>query len=225
MSYYSRQLAGERLRRVYELAPPRIRQYLRAEIEYVRTFLTGRESVLELGCGYGRVMFALAPFAHTVSGVDTARESIELGERLGAEYQNCHFHEMDASAMEFEADSFDLVVCIQNGICAFKVDPEKLFQEALRVTRPGGRVIVSSYSPRFWEERLLWFELQATERLVGPIDYARSKNGVIVCTDGFKSGTFYSIQFEDLGRRFGAKTEMREIDESSMFACYTKPIR
>lgn len=225
MSYYSRQLAGERLRRVYELAPPRIRQYLQAEIECVRTFLTGRESVLELGCGYGRVMFALAPFAHKVSGVDTARESIELGEKLGAEYQNCQFHEMDASAMEFENDNFDLVVCIQNGICAFGVDPEKLFQEALRVTRPGGRVVVSSYSPRFWEDRLLWFELQATEGLVGPIDHERSKNGVIVCTDGFRSGTYYPVQLEDLGRKFGAKTEIREIDESSMFACYIKPTK
>ncbi len=225
MSYYSRQLAGERLRRVYELAPPRVQQYLLAEIEYVRTFLTGRESVLELGCGYGRVMFALAPFAQMVTGVDTARESVELGKRLGAGHQKCHFHEMDAAALDFESDSFDLVVCIQNGICAFRVDPEKLIREALRVTKPGGRVVVSSYSPRFWEDRLLWFELQAAEGLVGPIDHERSKNGVIVCTDGFRSGTFFPIQLEDLGRTFGAKTEMREIDESSMFASYIKPTK
>ena len=49
--YYSRQLSGERLRLCYEIAPPRVRRYLEAEIEFLRGLLEPRLRVLEPGCG------------------------------------------------------------------------------------------------------------------------------------------------------------------------------
>jgi hypothetical protein len=54
--YYSARLAGERLRLAYELAPPRVRQYLEAEIQHVASQLPTGARVLELSCGYGRVL-------------------------------------------------------------------------------------------------------------------------------------------------------------------------
>jgi len=58
--YYDDKLAAARLRRVYELASPTVRQYLDAEVEYVRGRLEPGDVALELGCGYGRVLGALA---------------------------------------------------------------------------------------------------------------------------------------------------------------------
>ena len=52
---------------------------------------------------------------------------------------------MDAAALGFRDRVFDVVVCIQNGISAFKVDRRALIAEAIRVTRPGGSVLFSSY--------------------------------------------------------------------------------
>ncbi len=54
MGYYSTHLAAERLRRCYEIAPTRVRRYLRAEIDFVLSRSGPAADVLELGCGYGR---------------------------------------------------------------------------------------------------------------------------------------------------------------------------
>jgi len=55
-NYYGENLSGERLRRCYEIALPRVRQYLEAEIFYVLEQMDGKARILELGCGYGRVL-------------------------------------------------------------------------------------------------------------------------------------------------------------------------
>jgi 2-polyprenyl-6-hydroxyphenyl methylase/3-demethylubiquinone-9 3-methyltransferase len=222
MTYYSQRLAGERLRQVYAIAPPRIRQYLRAEIEHVRAYLSGTETVLELGCGYGRVLFGLEPSAKMLVGVDTARESLRLGQKL-ADGNSCYeFLEMDAACLALADNSFDLVICVQNGICAFHADQELLVKEALRVTRPGGKLLLSTYSSRFWEARLAWFELQAEHNLVGPIDYAETRDGTIVCTDGFSSGTFSVADFTRLGSKVGIEPRLTEVDGSSLFCELTR---
>ena len=144
--YYSERLAAERLRRCYELAPPRVRQYLEAEIAYVVRRLKASDAVLELGCGYGRVMAKLAPHAGTVLGIDTSTSSLELGREMLRGLPNCELRPMDAAALEFDDGSFDVVVCIQNGISAFGVDRRTLIGESIRVTRAGGRVLFSSYA-------------------------------------------------------------------------------
>jgi len=53
--YYEQGLAAERLRRCYEITPPRTRQYLEAEFEHVVSRVDSDDVVLELGCGHGRI--------------------------------------------------------------------------------------------------------------------------------------------------------------------------
>lgn len=215
--YYAGRLSGERLRRCYEIASPRVRQYLEGEIGFVLGRLTPEDAVLELGCGYGRVAFRLAGAARRVVGIDTSVESLELARRLAGGPGRCRFLGMDALALAFGEATFDKVVCVQNGICAFGVDPEALLREALRVARPGGRILFSTYSGRFWEERLRWFEAQAAEGLLGAIDHERTGNGIIVCHDGFQAGTMSPGAFRDLGECLGVDPRMTEVDESSLF--------
>jgi len=124
---------------------------------------------------------------------------------------------MDASALTFRDGAFDVVVCVQNGICAFAVDPERLMREALRVTGPGGRVLFSTYSAAFWSERLQWFESQAAAGLVGAIDYDHTQNGTIVCKDGFRAGMFSTEAFLVLCRRLGVEPIITTVDDSSVF--------
>ncbi len=225
MSYYSKKLSGRRLMECYEIAPPRVQRYLQSEIAHLKSRVGSGDTVLELGCGYGRVAFELARVARKVVGIDTARESIALGRELGAGIPNCEFAGMDAIDLTFPKGAFDVVVCAQNGICAFGVDLTRLFGEALRVTRPGGRVIFSSYAGRFWKHRLEWFKLQAARGLVGEIDYQRSGDNVIVCKDGFRVGAMDKKGFDELSGKFGIKPIITEIDRSSIFCEAVKPAR
>lgn len=221
--YYAEKLSGERLKRCYEIAPERVRQYLEAEINHVLSRVRGCGTVLELGCGYGRIAGRLAEAATRVVGVDTARESVELARRLWPSRDRWEFFSMDATDLRFPDNSFDAVLCLQNGICAFRVDQVRLLREAVRVTRAGGSVLFSSYSDRFWSHRLAWFEAQAADGLVGEIDRIASRDGVIACMDGFRSGRLTPDDFRSLCSTIGVSARVCEVDESSVFCEITKP--
>ncbi len=194
-----------------------MKQYLHAEIDFVIGKIRRSDLVLELGCGYGRVVFRLMDHAKRVIGIDNSVESLILGHRLAGKESLCAFIAMDACALAFEKACFDVVVCIQNGICAFNVDQEKLIGEALRVTRPGGTALFSTYAKDFWPYRLEWFEAQAKNGLLGEIDHEKTGDGTIVCKDGFKAGMISPGAFHGLCSRIGIEPIITEVDGSSVF--------
>lgn len=222
--YYDKSLSADRLRQVYELAPPRTRQYLESEIAHVLSEVQPRHVVLELGCGYGRALARLAEKAVFAIGVDTSILSLKYGQSIHGQMANCRFVRADAVLLPFKDQTFDRVICIQNGISAFKVDRTALIRESLRVTKIGGRVLFSSYAEKFWPHRLEWFEAQSAAGLVGPIDYRKTRDGNIVCTDGFTAITISPEQFLTLVRGFDADVTIQEVDESSVFCTLTKPL-
>lgn len=216
-NYYRARLAGERLRHCYELSSSRIQQYLDAEVAHVVRRIETAASVLELGCGYGRVLARLTRPSRWTVGIDTSIESLQLARRVLDGKSACEVTAMDARELGFTAGRFDAVICVQNGICAFRVDPRAVFQEALRVARPGGLLLFSTYAERFWGPRVEWFEAQAAAGLVGEIDYAATRPGEIVCQDGFRSGTFSVAQFTSVCADLDLQPTFVEIDESSVF--------
>ena len=215
-SYYTGALAGERLRACYELAPPRVRRYLEEEVRFVRGRLAPTDTVLELGCGTGRVAWQLAPPAARVVGIDISLESLGLATVSGGDGSRCGFVAADATALPFPATTFAAVVCVQNGICAFRTDPVAVLREALRVTARPGKVLLSSYAEGFWPERLAWFRLQAAHGLVGEIDEEATRPGEIVCRDGFSVGTMSRAGFLRLCGEVGVTPSITEVDGSSM---------
>jgi len=213
--YYSESLAGKRLERCYMIAPPRVVQYFESEIGFVSGHIEKENYVLELGSGYGRALTQLGSSTERLVGIDISMESLELAkQRAGNRLENI---QANAINLPFQDNSFDVVICIQNGISAFKEDPHHLILESLRVTRPGGISLFSTYSEKFWEDRLDWFTIQAEEGLLGEIDFEKTGNGVIVCKDGFKAITFTENDFEEISSSLGLRTEISEVDESSLF--------
>ena len=77
--YYTEKLAAERLRACYDLAPPRTKAYLDAEIEFVLARTTPSMLALELGCAYGRVLERLLPRVRVAFGIDTSLSSLLHG--------------------------------------------------------------------------------------------------------------------------------------------------
>ena len=104
--------------------------------------------VLDLGCGDGTTAVPAAELGADVLGVDIASNLVEAGnaraQRLGLD--NCRFQEGDASALsELEDDSFDLVISIFGAM--FAPRPFDVAKELVRVTRPGGRIVMGNWIP------------------------------------------------------------------------------
>ena len=219
---YSKNLFAVKLKRAYETAPSRIQQYLNAELVYVLDQIKPSDTVLELGCGYGRVLKRIAEKATTVVGIDISEASLEFAKDYLRGIPNIQMHFMTARNIKFPEQTFDVVLGIQNALSATKIDPPLLLSQALRVTKTGGKIILSSYSEKIWEERLKWFIRQAEEGLLGDIDYDKTGNGVITCKDGFRATTFTKEDFTHLIDTLELKAKIQEIDDSCIFCVITK---
>lgn len=215
--YYSKNLSAYRLKQAYDLAPPRIKQYLKAEIDFVSSHINSSDIVLELGCGYGRVLRELAIKARSLVGIDSSIGSIWAAKEFLSGISNIIYLSMDAARLAFKPAAFDLTICIQNGISAFHIPPEILFSESIRVTKPGGHVLISSYASDVWKDRLEWFRLQSEAGLIGKIDWDKTKNGTIVSTDGFSGTTYGRDDFKIIMNRFKIPYEITTVDDSSVF--------
>ncbi len=220
--YYQEKLAADKLKRCYDIAPARVKQYLEAEIEHVLEKTHARSLVLELGCGYGRVLARLARHAGFTVGIDTSYASLSLCYETMKELSNFALLNMNAICTGLRNRSFDTVVCIQNGISAFHVDQRELIRESIRITKPGGTILFSSYAEKFWSERLKWFQIQADAGLLGEIDIKATYDGIIVSKDGFTARTVQPHDFKALVSGFDVETTIIEVDGSSIF-CEIKP--
>ncbi len=221
-TYYKEKLSANKLVRCYETAPPRIKQYLDAEIRFVISNLHGTGLVLELGCGYGRVMKEVSQFVSWIVGNDISKESLELAGSYMESCQNYTVFLMDVSYMSFRSCIFDVVFCIQNGISAFGVNKKSLIAESIRVTKDNGIILFSSYSPKIWHARLEWFRRQSQFGLIGEIDEEKTCDGTIVCKDGLRVTTVNGDQLIELFNEFYLKTSVIEVDESSIFCKVVK---
>ena len=110
--------------------------------------ITDGLEVLDLGCGDGTTALPAAMLGADVLGVDIAANLVEAGNararNLGL--TNLRFQEGDASDLQaLENDSFDLVISIFGAMFAPK--PFDVAKEVVRVTRPGGRIVMGNWIP------------------------------------------------------------------------------
>ena len=104
--------------------------------------------VLDLGCGDGTTALPAARLGADVLGVDIASNLVSAGnERARRDgLTNLKFQEGDASDLrELEDDSFDLVISVFGAMFAPK--PFDVAKEMVRVTRPGGRIVMGNWIP------------------------------------------------------------------------------
>jgi len=110
--------------------------------------ITRGMKVLDLGCGDGTTALPAAKLGADVLGVDIASNLVAAGNKRAAAQglQNLKFQEGDASDLkELKDRSFDLVVSIFGAMFAPK--PSDVAKAMVRVTRPGGRIVMGNWIP------------------------------------------------------------------------------
>jgi ubiquinone/menaquinone biosynthesis C-methylase UbiE len=103
---------------------------------------------MDLGCGDGTTALPLAQLGADVTGIDIARNLVEAGNKRAkaAGLNRLKFQEGDACKLDGVADhSFDLSLSIFGAMFAPK--PFDVAKEMVRVTKPGGRVVMGNWIP------------------------------------------------------------------------------
>ena len=110
--------------------------------------ITPPMQVLDLGCGDGTTAVPLAVLGAEVVGIDIARNLVTAGNRRAAEagLDRLRFQEGDACNLRGVDDhSFDLTLSIFGVMFAPK--PFDVAREMVRVTKPGGRIVMGNWIP------------------------------------------------------------------------------
>src|SRR6476620_6140122 len=110
--------------------------------------ITPKMDVLDLACGDGNTALPEARLGAKVQGVDIARNLVAAGNKRIQEegLTNIHIREGDASDLQGISDeSYDLVVSIFGAM--FAPRPFDVAKEMVRVTRPGGRIVMGNWIP------------------------------------------------------------------------------
>jgi len=159
----------------------------------------GDERALDSGTGSGALAFALAPHVREVVGVDLVPELLEQARKRAERLPNASFVEGDATKLPFEYGSFDLAGSLRT--LHHIPRPELAMAELVRVTRPGGRLlVVDQIAP---VDPLAALELNRFER-------ARDPSHVRALADVDLRGLFESNSLVLLKAEF--ESEPRDLD-------------
>jgi SAM-dependent methyltransferase len=104
--------------------------------------------VLDLGCGDGTTALPLAQHGADVLGIDIARNLVDAGNARAqsAGLENLRFENGDASDLTGVPDNtFDLTISIFGAM--FCPKPFDVAREMVRVTKPGGRIVMGNWIP------------------------------------------------------------------------------
>jgi SAM-dependent methyltransferase len=104
--------------------------------------------ILDLGCGDGTTAVPLALLGAEVVGIDIAKNLVDAGNRRAEEagLNRLRFQEGDACNLQGVSDhSFDLTLSVFGAMFAPK--PFDVAKEMVRVTRPGGRIVMGNWIP------------------------------------------------------------------------------
>jgi ubiquinone/menaquinone biosynthesis C-methylase UbiE len=110
--------------------------------------ITPQLRALDLGCGDGTTAMPMAILGADVTGIDIAKNLVEAGNRRAgaAGLERLKFYEGDASNLEGVPDhSFDLTLSVFGAM--FAPRPFDVAKEMVRVTKPGGRIVMGNWIP------------------------------------------------------------------------------
>lgn len=103
---------------------------------------------LDLGCGDGTTALPLARLGAEVTGIDIAKNLVAAGNKRAPEQglRRLRFHEGDACNLQGIGDNaFDLTLSVFGAMFAAK--PFDVAREMVRVTRPGGAIVMGNWIP------------------------------------------------------------------------------
>lgn len=145
MSDYLKVVYSEK-ERPYTAYPPKLCKHL-----FDRFSLKPGERLLDLGCGRGEFLKGFAGLGMTAEGLDQCSTAKDLNKGYKVEIAD-----FDKEALPYEDNSFDAIFC--KSVIEHFYYPDKIFKEAYRILKPGGKFIVMTpdweavYKTSFYED-------------------------------------------------------------------------
>jgi ubiquinone/menaquinone biosynthesis C-methylase UbiE len=127
---------------------PLIKDWLKKENNYLKKNIRKGTVVLDVGCGFGRNIGAIVNIAGKIVGIDNNKPLCGKIVKKLSKFKNVKFFCENAEKMHFSNNTFDYVICMGNTFGDFAKSKLKILKEMKRITKRGGKIIVSVYSEK-----------------------------------------------------------------------------
>lgn len=164
--------------------------YLIARLASIQT----GDRVCDIGCGYGATALSLnRAYGAKVTGLTVSPKQYRHAVSAAAGAHQVDFLLRDAIQNGFDADTYDVVIAIESS--EHIADKPRLFAEAQRILRPGGRCAVAAWlaceRPNQWQTRYLLEPICAEGRL--PSMASADEYRKMIAEAGFQNVEFLDL--------------------------------
>jgi ubiquinone/menaquinone biosynthesis C-methylase UbiE len=114
-------------------------------IIFLKKFLNKNESILDLGCGYGRIIMPLAKCGYNIEGIDISKELAQSARhKINKENLKAKIKIGDIRTLPYAHGTFDKIICIWSTFnhLLTKKDQHACINEIYRVLKPGGIALI-----------------------------------------------------------------------------------
>lgn len=157
----------------------------------MRRYISLEESsVVEVGCGNGRIAMALAPHVNRYVGIDICGELLDMASTAFFDVANASFMEGDGEKeLPIRDEAADAVIYVMS--LHFMKDHQKAFSESRRVLKPNG--ILTLFEPT--EGTTSWQDpkLRPDSPTFNPTSYDRKMNDIRRMTSFLETQTLFDV--------------------------------
>ena len=195
--------------------PKSYKKWFTKEKEYLIKNIKKNSKVLEVGSGNGRSIVDILEITKDITGIDNDETAIMHSRENLKDYPNVKLILAEGKELPFIEETFDYITCIGT-FANFGEDKYKILAEMKRVLKEKGKIIISVYSDKAFEERLklykkLKFEIKEIKN-----------NGTVIFSDPNTEGIseqFSKKQLEEIAKKVGLKIE--DITDAGIGYLYT----
>ena len=192
--------------------PPKlIQEFLDGEVKFVKEHLVKGKTILEIGCGYGRLLEILSGSAKKVVGIDFSQRMISLAKERLKNHSNVEVDIMEANALKFEDNFFDYVVCLDNSFGNMPNIEEEVIREMKRVCKKDGEIIISVFSENAKDSQI------ENYKRIG-LTEVKDTGKAIRTGEGFYSRRFEKKELIDIFEKIGLKCRIIRVSPINYIA-------
>jgi len=192
-----------------KVCPPLISDWVQKETLWLQKNIKRGSIVLDVGCGWGRDLKAIAKIIKRGIGIDNDPKIIKEAKKNLAKFKNIEVFLEDAKKMHFDNNIFDYVFCLGNTFGNFGKDKYKILREIKRVAKKNGKIIISVYSEKALPERIEGYIKVGLE--IKKI----TKEGTVYTKDGIILEQFSKRKIRKIFSKVGLNAKIIELNPIS----------
>lgn len=185
--------------------PPKlIQEFLDGEINFLKSYIKDKKDILEVGCGYGRLIKVLAPKSKKITGIDFSEPLLMRAKKNLSKTKNAKLLLMDGKKIDLPQNSYDYVLCLDSSFGNMPGIELRVIKQMKKICKKDGEIIISVFSQNAKKAQIQNYKRIGLKNI--------TNNGKAIHTaEGFYSRRFSKKDLKEIFASVGLKCKITKI--------------